>query len=177
MDIARHARIYTTIIQLLQFHTWCARLLAVIRMRGSKLGAGCGGAGQCIGEGAAAQSAYARAEPLLVESVATSRRIWGETHSNTLSHITNLGTLRWKTRRFAEACTLMQEALAGKRNTLGHAHMHTLVQMNNMAGLLCDMGNLAAARTITAEALPPGLQNLGAESFFAPGKERARVSY
>ncbi|HIA28168.1 MAG TPA: serine/threonine protein kinase [Planctomycetes bacterium] len=81
------------------------------------------------------------------------REILGDAHPDTLSSISNMGTLLKQQGKLGEAGTFSSEALEGRRRVLGDDHPDTLSSINNMGTLLYSRGKLNEAEPFYREAL------------------------
>ena len=87
------------------------------------------------------------------EALAAQRRTLGDEHPDTLSSISNLGSLRQDNGDLAGAELLKEEALAAERCTLGgDEHPSTLGSINNLAILCYHKGDYHKSYALMSEA-------------------------
>ncbi len=79
--------------------------------------------------------AYAAAQPLLEQSLATRRRLLGSDHPQTLTAANELANLLWFQDRFAEAEPLFREVVETRARVLGETHPDTLRANYDLASL------------------------------------------
>jgi hypothetical protein len=92
-------------------------------------------------------------EPLLTRPLAVRRRVLGEEHPATLDSMDELGTLRRKQERYAEAETLFSAVYEGRRRVLGAGHPDTLEAMTSLAEVQLEEQKFADADSVLHAAL------------------------
>ena len=96
---------------------------------------------------------YRGAEPLLVESLATRRRIFRGDHPDLASSLNRLGVVRALAGRFAAAEPLFRESLAMRERLFAENDPRVVSSLSNLALLLHDRGDYAGAETLYRRAL------------------------
>jgi tetratricopeptide (TPR) repeat protein len=102
------------------------------------------------------QGRYDEAEPLLLETLETKKRVLGDDHPDTLDAMHSLAILYQRQGRFDEAEPLALETLKIRRRVLGDHHRGTSISMYNLACLEIDRGNNAAAMDWLRQAVEAG---------------------
>jgi serine/threonine protein kinase/tetratricopeptide (TPR) repeat protein len=92
------------------------------------------------------------AEPLLVEALATRRRLLGESHPDVAESLSDLGDLKLDQSDFKEAERLYREALRVHRQ-LPRAELQVAEDLNGLASALYFAGDYDAAEPVQREAL------------------------
>jgi len=103
------------------------------------------------------------ATPLQERALATRRRVLGEEHPDTLTSISNMGTLLRAQGKLSEAEPYYREGLENLRRVLGEEHPDALTSISNMGVLLNTQGKLSEAATYFREALEKRRRVLGEE--------------
>ena len=86
-------------------------------------------------------------------SLEATRETLGARHPDTLTSISNLGSLLYSQRNYSEADPLLREVLQSRRETLGDRHPDTLISIGNMARLLQAQGKLDEAEPLWTSSL------------------------
>ncbi len=86
------------------------------------------------------QRRWQKAEELLVQVLALTRKTLGEEHENTLISLNNLASTYMAQGRWQEAERLQVQVLALKRKTLGEEHADTLSSMHHLANTYYSTG-------------------------------------
>ena len=89
----------------------------------------------------------------MVEAVDGRRVILGDHHPDTLSSISNLGSLYLKQGKLEEAELLMVEAVEKGRAILGDQHPDTLLKISNLGGLYLKLVKLEEAEPLLVEVM------------------------
>ena len=76
------------------------------------------------------------ARPLYEEAVQARRETLGDRHPDTLTSISNMGSLQQEMGKLKEARLLYEEAVQGSKETLGDRHPHTLIFTEHLDFLL-----------------------------------------
>lgn len=96
---------------------------------------------------------YRGAEPLLIESLATRRRLFKGDHPDLASSLNRLAVVRALEGNFVAAEPLFREALAMRERLYGEDHPAVSSSLSNLALLLHDRGDYAAAEPLYRRAL------------------------
>jgi tetratricopeptide (TPR) repeat protein len=104
-----------------------------------------------------------QAEPLIRESMERRRRVLGEDDPDTITSISNLGSVLQEQGKLEQAETLISETLRRRRTVLGDDHPETLKSINKMAGLLQARGKLDESLPLYEEAMARRRKVLGPE--------------
>ena len=104
---------------------------------------------------------YARAEPLLREALAISKKALGADHPDYATSLNNLASLYRAMGDYARAEPMYREALAIRKKALGADHPDYARSLNNLALLYKAMGDHARAEPMYREALAIGKKALG----------------
>ncbi len=96
---------------------------------------------------------YRGAKPLLVESLATRRRLFPGDHPDLASSLNRLAVVYALSGDFPAAEPLFREALAMRERLFGSAHPVVISSLSNLALLLHDQGDYAAAEPLYRRAL------------------------
>ncbi|HEX7114147.1 MAG TPA: serine/threonine-protein kinase [Steroidobacter sp.] len=107
---------------------------------------------------------YARAEPLLRESLEVERRISPPDHPRLVPALNNLASAIHYQGRYDEAAALYKEAIAIARRAYGEDHSFIGKFLDNLATLYDDQGAYEEAAPLYREALRIGVATLGANS-------------
>jgi serine/threonine protein kinase/Tfp pilus assembly protein PilF len=99
------------------------------------------------------RGAYAEAESLFLQSLAISRRLYGENHAETANDLANVGDVRWHARDIPGADSVYREALAIRRRLLAPDHPQVLASMHGLAGALQVEGKLVEAESLERRAV------------------------
>ena len=83
---------------------------------------------------------YSKAMPYYTEALEASRRVLGDEHFETLSLISNMGSLLTKQGKYDEAMPYYTEALGTSHRVLGDEHPETLRSVHNMCFLFTEQG-------------------------------------
>ncbi len=87
--------------------------------------------------------------------------VYGPTHPDTATSLSNLAFLLNAVGEYGAARPLYERALAIREQVLGPTHPHTAASLNNLAGVLKDVGEYGAARPLYERALAIHEQVLG----------------
>ena len=115
---------------------------------------------------------YARAEPLLRQSMEIRKRVLGPEHPETLKSMHSVANAMWYEGRHAEAEKLDRETLEIERRVLGPEHPETLTVMMNLAGVLAEEGHYAEAEKWFRETIDIQHRVLGPEQAGSIGESR-----
>ncbi len=96
---------------------------------------------------------YRGAKPLLVESLATRRRLFPGDHPDLASSLNRLAVVYALSGDFPTAEPLFREALAMRERLYGSTHPLVISSLSNLALLLHDQGDYAAAEPLYRRAL------------------------
>lgn len=96
---------------------------------------------------------YRGAEPLLVESLATRRRLFPGDHPDIASSLNRLAVVHALSGDYAKAEPLFREALGMRERLFGPEHPLAISSLNNLALLLHDRGDYAGAEPLYRRAL------------------------
>ncbi|HEV7667527.1 MAG TPA: serine/threonine-protein kinase [Thermoanaerobaculia bacterium] len=91
---------------------------------------------------------YRGAEPLLVESLATRRRLFPGDHPEVASSLNRLAVIHALAGDYAAAKPLFREALAMRERLFAEDDPKVIASLNNLALLLHDQGDYAAAEVL-----------------------------
>eukprot|EP00300_Choanocystis_sp_HF-7_P009397 c16410_g1_i1.p1 GENE.c16410_g1_i1~~c16410_g1_i1.p1 ORF type:complete len:417 (+),score=77.02 c16410_g1_i1:118-1251(+) len=89
------------------------------------------------------------------------KQAFGESHSRTISAITDLANLYEKQTRYSEAEPLYVECLAKAKEVLGHDHPSTITLISNLATLYSNQGQFAQAEPLCLECVEKLKLSLG----------------
>ncbi len=106
-------------------------------------------------------AAYAEAEPLLRQIVASQEESFGSGDPRLAPALNNLASLLHDTNRLAEAELLFRRALRLQEESFGPAHEITAFGLNSLASLLEDTSRYAEAEPLLRRALAINEENLG----------------
>jgi tetratricopeptide (TPR) repeat protein len=104
---------------------------------------------------------YDAAFPLRQSALATSRRVLGDDHADTLAAMSGMGNLLLAQAKPNDAEPFLREALDRSRRVLGDAHRGTLTAIGDMGALLRAQGKLDLAEPFFREALDRSRVALG----------------
>ncbi|NKI35636.1 serine/threonine protein kinase [Wenzhouxiangella sp. XN79A] len=108
---------------------------------------------------------YAEAEPLLRETLASQRELFGDEHPMTLAAVSNLaGSLRQQGRP-DEALPFYRETLDGFLDLYGERHSRSLIARHNLGNCLLDLGRPDESAALHREALVLGREELPDNDF------------
>ncbi len=96
---------------------------------------------------------YRSAEPLLVESLATRRRLYSADHPEVASSLNRLAVVRALSGDYEGAEPLFREAFAMRERLFGPEDPRSISSLNNLALSLHDLGDYAAAEPLYRRAL------------------------
>jgi tetratricopeptide (TPR) repeat protein len=106
---------------------------------------------------------HARAQPLLEESLAMRRRLFGNEHKDVAVTLVELGRLYSDRGMSDRAEPLFEEALAVRRKVLGDEHRETAVSISQLGLLSWRRGELDAAERSFRQALAINRKTVGEE--------------
>ncbi|HEY9802257.1 MAG TPA: tetratricopeptide repeat protein [Leptolyngbyaceae cyanobacterium] len=99
------------------------------------------------------QGRYSQAEPLLIQTLALTRKLLGEEHPDVANSLNNLAVLYRSQGRYSEAEPLYVQALALKRQLLGEENLDVALSLNNLALLYDSQGRYSEAEPLYIQAL------------------------
>ena len=94
------------------------------------------------------QGQYAKAQPLLEETLRRRRKVLGEAHPSTLNSMATLASLYIYQGQFTKALRFSKNALRRTRKILGENHPDILTQMNNLAWVYLSMRQYEMAQPL-----------------------------
>jgi hypothetical protein len=78
-------------------------------------------------------------------ALATREKALGREHPDTLTTVSNLGSLLDSQGKYEEAEAMHRRSLEGYEKVLGHEHPHTLTSVSNLGSVLDSQGKSARA--------------------------------
>ncbi len=106
-----------------------------------------------LGETLCLAEAYSDGIPMLQQSLARHRIVFGSVHAKTLLPMNNLGLRLSDSNRAAEAVPLLEEALAVSTQLYGQDHNNTLILMGNLGNSYAKAGRAEQAVSLEEKAL------------------------
>jgi tetratricopeptide (TPR) repeat protein len=106
-----------------------------------------------LGETLCLAEAYSDGIPMLQQSLARHRIVFGSVHAKTLLPMNNLGLRLNDSNRAAEAVPLLEEALAVSTQVYGQDHNNTLILMGNLGHTYAKTGRAEQAVSLEEKAL------------------------
>jgi tetratricopeptide (TPR) repeat protein len=104
---------------------------------------------------------YEKAEPLLIESADSQRKVLGENHPEALVAQGNLGSLYMMENKLDEAEPILVDLLRRMRRVLGEDHEQTLWARNLLGGMYEKQHDYAKAEPVTLDVLKQARQRFG----------------
>eukprot|EP00798_Chlamydomonas_sp_ICE-L_P026687 gene26687-4263_t len=110
-----------------------------------------------------AMGQYTEAEPMYLQVLEESKRVWGADHPETLISVRHLAYCISKLNRCPEAEAMYQQALEGSMRVLGADHPSTLCSVGSLALCMYTQGRYQEAEPLYQQALEGMKRVLGAD--------------
>jgi tetratricopeptide (TPR) repeat protein len=106
---------------------------------------------------------YTAAQGFLQLSLETREKLLGREHPNTLTSVSQLGSVLERQGKYNEAEAMQRQALEEREKVLGREHPHTLTSVSNLGSVLERQGKYNEAEAMLRRALEGSEKVLGRE--------------